>query len=97
MRGTSNNSSFHLTYEDCLNRRLVVANPRQKEAVLLLLGHVQDTRSALAKEYRWEKELEQALADMEVLRRILFSTEAPKSYAVGFAARTAAQLEENVR
>jgi hypothetical protein len=53
---------FHLTYEDCLNRRLVVANPRQKEAVLLLLGHVQDTRSALAKEYRCEKELEQALA-----------------------------------
>jgi hypothetical protein len=53
---------FHLTYEDRLNRRLFVANPRHKEAVLLLLARVRDTRLALVKKYGCQKELEQALA-----------------------------------
>jgi hypothetical protein len=53
---------FHLAYQGASNRRMLVAASRHKEAVLLLLRHVQDTRAALVEEYGCQQELEQALA-----------------------------------
>jgi len=52
---------FHLTYEGASNRRMLAAGTRQKAAVLLLLGHVRDTRPALVEEHGCHKELEVAL------------------------------------
>ena len=53
---------FHLTYEDGTNRRMLAAAARYKEAVLLLLRHVRDSRGALVEEYSCKQGLEQALA-----------------------------------
>ncbi len=53
---------FHLTYEGTSNRRLLAATPRQRDAVVLLLRHVQATRRTLVIEYLCEKELLQAIA-----------------------------------
>jgi len=52
---------FHLTYEGSTNRRLLAATSRQREAVVLLLRHVQATRHALVTEHNCERELQQAL------------------------------------
>jgi len=52
---------FHLTYEDSSNRRLLAATPRQKDAVVLLLRHVQVTRPTLVTEHLCEKALQHAL------------------------------------
>lgn len=52
---------FHLIYEGSSNRRLVAATPRQRDAVVLLLRHVQATRPTLVTEHLCERELEQAL------------------------------------
>jgi hypothetical protein len=52
---------FHLTYEGRANRRLLMAGPGQRDAVLKLLRHVRDTRPMLVQEHGCKIELEQAL------------------------------------
>lgn len=53
---------FHLTYEGAANRRLLTASHRYKQAVLLLLGHVRDTRADLVQQEGCAKDLEAAFA-----------------------------------
>lgn len=52
---------FHLTYEGSSNRRLRAATPQQRDAVALLLRHVQATRLQQVTDGLCERELEQAL------------------------------------
>jgi len=53
---------FHLTYEGSSNRRLLAATPEQRDAVVLLLRHVQATRAALVSEHLCAAELQDALS-----------------------------------
>jgi hypothetical protein len=52
---------FHLTYQGHDNRRLVAATPGQRDAVALLVRHVDATRAALVKEQYIEEDHRRAL------------------------------------
>ena len=53
---------FHLTYEGSANRRRLAADLRHKQAVLMLLEYVRDTRASLVDEFSCQKDLESALS-----------------------------------